>query len=126
LAKNLIAPKSKQKVLNFCKIHTPRFLGCYTSVLKFAACRLHARERKKLQLQFWIKKVKIGCCIYLLYTYQQMASFFICLLYTDQDPVQINLSPSPLSCHRSMTLLSSKRLKGRSLLKSRQPFHGAT
>jgi hypothetical protein len=29
LAKNLIAPKSKQKVLNFRKIHTPRFLGCY-------------------------------------------------------------------------------------------------
>jgi hypothetical protein len=25
----LIAPKSKQKVLNFRKIHTPRFLGCY-------------------------------------------------------------------------------------------------
>jgi hypothetical protein len=29
LVKNLIAPESKQKVLNFRKIHTPRFLGCY-------------------------------------------------------------------------------------------------
>jgi hypothetical protein len=29
LAKELIALQSKQKVLNFRKIHTPRFLGCY-------------------------------------------------------------------------------------------------
>jgi hypothetical protein len=30
LAQILIALQSKQKVLNFRKIHTPRFLGCYT------------------------------------------------------------------------------------------------
>jgi hypothetical protein len=29
LAQKLIAPKCKQKVLNFRKIYTPNFLGCY-------------------------------------------------------------------------------------------------
>jgi hypothetical protein len=31
LAQKLIAPKCKQKVLNFRKIYTPRFLGCYNA-----------------------------------------------------------------------------------------------
>jgi hypothetical protein len=32
LARKLIALNVIQKVFNFCKIYTPKFLGCYTSM----------------------------------------------------------------------------------------------
>jgi hypothetical protein len=35
LVQKLIALTSKQKVLNFRKIYTPKFLGCYTSPVRF-------------------------------------------------------------------------------------------
>jgi hypothetical protein len=45
LAQKLIARKCKQKVFNFGKIYTPRFLGCYTGRPSFQTENLECPEQ---------------------------------------------------------------------------------
>jgi hypothetical protein len=53
LARKLIALNFSQKVLNFCKIYTPKFLGCYNGVTRSPWRRVRCYSSQRLAvLQF--------------------------------------------------------------------------
>jgi hypothetical protein len=57
LAQKLIALNFSQKVLNFRKIYTPKFLGCYTIEPQFClGSKFAPRRVRVLELDFRVLK----------------------------------------------------------------------